>query len=278
MASSSRKWQFTDDEIREKLKELGYNNIPNEALREFSNDLHELIFSESATDFTPPVNGEQEDSISNSILMSDTSDSTSTESSITYPSQTPESKRIDESVTQKRKGYNPKYYVKENTYNKENGNFAQIKRKVLRKRNGETHVFDESFSQENATDVSDLEKRLQQLPLKDNYENSDDDTMSERSSVLQPWRQNRHSLPSFIRPKQDVLNSKNNRKTDPVRRYHQFKEEWSSNKVPGEKLHKNLRWSTREQMLRYEPVEKPRHSHAPNNYVAPTQKKRQALR
>ena len=54
-------------------------------------DLHELIFSESATDFTPPVNGQQEDSISNSILMSDTSDSTSTESSITYPSQTPES-------------------------------------------------------------------------------------------------------------------------------------------------------------------------------------------
>lgn len=81
-------------------------------------DLHELIFSESATDFTPPVNGQQEDSISNSILMSDTSDSTSTESSITYPSQTPESNRIDESVTQKRKGYNPKYYVKENTYNK----------------------------------------------------------------------------------------------------------------------------------------------------------------
>ena len=36
MATSS-KWQFSEEEIRAKLDELGYNNIPDKALKEFSN-------------------------------------------------------------------------------------------------------------------------------------------------------------------------------------------------------------------------------------------------
>lgn len=39
-----------------------------------------------------------------------------------------------------------------------------------------------------------MEKRLQKLPLKDDSTNDDD--MSERSSVLQPWGTNRNALPS----------------------------------------------------------------------------------
>ena len=32
----SNRWQFSEDEIRAKLEELGYNNIPDKALKEFS--------------------------------------------------------------------------------------------------------------------------------------------------------------------------------------------------------------------------------------------------
>ena len=55
-----------------------------------------------------------------------------------------------------------------------------------------------------ATDISDVERRLQKLPLKDNAIDSesiddDDDNMSEPSSVLQPWGRNRNVLPSCMR-------------------------------------------------------------------------------
>lgn len=32
----SEDWNFTEDEIRDKLAELGYSNIPREKLREFA--------------------------------------------------------------------------------------------------------------------------------------------------------------------------------------------------------------------------------------------------
>ena len=52
-----------------------------------------------------------------------------------------------------------------------------------------------------ATDISDIEKRFQKLPLKDDAtdeESIGDDDMSERLSVLQPWGRNRNVLPSCM--------------------------------------------------------------------------------
>ena len=34
--ATAHKWQFSEEEIRAKLQELGYNNIPDEALKDFS--------------------------------------------------------------------------------------------------------------------------------------------------------------------------------------------------------------------------------------------------
>ena len=302
--ATSNKWQFSEEEIRTKLEELGYNNIPDKALKEFSNDLHRLMTAENAKEAT-----HHRDRISSTTSVSKTpasiySDHSSADERVVYTTMSPYNGDHDESdlrqspVTQHHRlqGYSltdkenqtdptsskatqkqNKSHIKTNPTSSK----ATQKRKVLRKRNGEVHVFDESFSQENATDISDIEKRFQRLPLKDDatdVESIGDDDMSERLSVLQPWGRNRNVLPSFIRPRTTDSRSKGIRKTDPVSRYHQFKLEWSSNKVPGEKMHKSLRWSTREQMLQYESFEKPRHTYVPNNYVAPTQKKRQALR
>ena len=283
--ATSNKWQFSQEEIRAKLEELGYNNIPDKALKEFSSDLHRLITAENAKEITHHHRNRTSSttSVCNTPASINSADERVVYTTVSPYSDHDESDLRQSPVTQHHRlqGYSSRNKENQTVSQNPTSSKATQKRKVLRKRNGEAHVFDESFSQENATDISDIERRFQRLPLKDDatdVESIGDDDMSERSSVLQPWGRNRNVLPSFIRPRTADSRSKGIRKADPVSRYHQFKQEWSSNKVPGEKMHKSLRWSTREQMLQYESFEKPRHSYVPNNYVAPTQKKRQALR
>jgi len=161
-----------------------------------------------------------------------------------------------------------------------------VKRKVMRKRNGESRVFDESFaSTDSVTDISELEQRIRDLPLR--TEKTDDaDIISVESegstepSDYRPWEHHadRALLPSFIRPSSLHPHTRQLKKTDPVSRYHQFKNEWQANKAPGEKSHKNLRWNVRGKMLQCDVFEKPQRNYVPNNYVVPTEKKRQALR
>ncbi|CAB4004384.1 Hypothetical predicted protein [Paramuricea clavata] len=231
--ATSNKWQFSEEEIRAKLEELGYNNIPDKALKEFSNDLHKLISSENVKE---TIHHRHSISSTSSTFYSPAT--TSSDQSIHGANVDDDQKRVtyktvasysdDESsfeqspVTQHRRPHTYASADKENQAESRNPTSlrATQKRKVLRKKNGEAHVFDESFNQENATDISDVEKRLQKLPLKDDATDleSIDDDMSERSSVLQPWGRNRNALPSFIRPRTVDPRSKGIRKTDPVSR------------------------------------------------------------
>lgn len=41
----------------------------------------------------------------------------------------------------------------------------------------------------------------------------------------------------------------NANKSDPLRLYEKYRKTWTKQKAPGEKNHKDLRWSVREQML-----------------------------
>uniref|UniRef100_A0A8C7Q6Y4 HYLS1 centriolar and ciliogenesis associated n=1 Tax=Oncorhynchus mykiss TaxID=8022 RepID=A0A8C7Q6Y4_ONCMY len=83
---------------------------------------------------------------------------------------------------------------------------------------------------------------------------------------------------SFIRPVKDHPHTKNLKKTDPVAKYFQYKQDWEMFKAPGEKDRKALHWEIREQ-LAYQPLPpKPRRVFVPNTYVVPTEKKRSALR
>lgn len=82
-------------------------------------------------------------------------------------------------------------------------------------------------------------------------------------------------LPSFIRPLPEVRR----RRHDPVNRYHQYNDAWSNQRAPGEKHHKALRWAVREQMQRREEIITPiQRYYVPNDFVPPTDKKRQNLR
>eukprot|EP00050_Salpingoeca_kvevrii_P022491 m.127339 g.127339 ORF g.127339 m.127339 type:complete len:253 (+) comp9720_c2_seq1:119-877(+) len=70
------------------------------------------------------------------------------------------------------------------------------------------------------------------------------------------------------------------RKTDPVARGRRYRSGWQAQRAPGESNHQALRWKVREQLIRDQapPFERPRRQLKPNNYVVPTEKKRQNLR
>ncbi|XP_056108735.1 protein starmaker-like [Rhinichthys klamathensis goyatoka] len=83
---------------------------------------------------------------------------------------------------------------------------------------------------------------------------------------------------SFIRPVFDHPHTRNLKKTDPVAKYLQYKQDWEMFKPPGEKSRKELHWAIREQLMYQPPPTRPQKTFIPNNYVVPTEKKRSALR
>ncbi|XP_026130463.1 FK506-binding protein 5-like, partial [Carassius auratus] len=83
---------------------------------------------------------------------------------------------------------------------------------------------------------------------------------------------------SFIRPMFDHPHTRNLKKTDPVAKYFQYKQDWEMFKPPGEKSRKELHWAIREQLMYQPPPTRPQKTYIPNNYVVPTEKKRSALR
>ncbi|XP_033859319.1 centriolar and ciliogenesis-associated protein HYSL1-like [Acipenser ruthenus] len=180
-----------------------------------------------------------------------------------------------------------------------------IKRKVLRKQNGQVNVCDESVHSEAESDAaSTLEDRLVRLHKCSEVSDFDLETeigsLSERSSsderrprsafqlcardVLRSAETERDSRSSsrpksFIRPQLDHPHTRNLKKTDPVSKYFQYKQDWEAFKPPGEKERKGLRWGIREQMLyKNQLPPKPQRIYVPNTYEVPTQKKRLALR
>jgi len=59
---------------------------------------------------------------------------------------------------------------------------------------------------------------------------------------------------SVIRPMSAEPHMKNIKKCDPVSRYQQYNKSWGSQRAPGEKAHKGLRWNVREHMLYHDQV------------------------
>ncbi|MBN3273535.1 HYLS1 protein, partial [Polyodon spathula] len=172
-----------------------------------------------------------------------------------------------------------------------------IKRKVLRKQNGQVNVCDESVHSEAESDAaSKLEERLVRVQKCSEVSDIDLKTEmgsnSERSSLneirprsaLRSAETERDSRPSsqpksFIRPQVDHPHTRNLKKTDPVSKYFQYKQDWEAFKPPGEKERKGLRWGIREQMLyKSQLPPKTQRIYVPNTYEVPTQKKRLALR
>ncbi|XP_067901427.1 centriolar and ciliogenesis-associated protein HYSL1 isoform X2 [Heterodontus francisci] len=182
-----------------------------------------------------------------------------------------------------------------------------IRRKVLRKKNGQLHVYDESTISETDSDaVSELGQRISRFQTLSNEAESDTESeelsstpdtgnLTRRPNSVQPfitrdlWSHRpagsesygyiSNAPKSFIRPLMDHPHTRNIKKNDPVAKYFEYKRNWETFKAPGEKDRKELRWGIREQMLYKNQLPlKPQHIYVPNDYVVPTEKKRSALR
>lgn len=166
-----------------------------------------------------------------------------------------------------------------------------MKRKVLRKRNGEA-VIDESITESEPDDMRAVRDRLQHLPIREEDDTSE--TGSDTSSVRERYPRRPYSARDWIPPRsvdgdaypksviwtaKEHPHTKNIKRSDPVSRHQQFKQAWQKQKAPGEKQHKGLRWNVREMMLYHdEVVKKPQRVFVPNSYVVPTSKQRKSLR
>ncbi|XP_061583464.1 centriolar and ciliogenesis-associated protein HYLS1 [Cololabis saira] len=174
-----------------------------------------------------------------------------------------------------------------------------IKRKVLRKHQGQSLVCDESVYTDDSDAASCLEERLAGLNLSTSPQrefeeqtdvSSDRSSRSDRSddmslSAFESYigrmirtrgdRDLRPKPKSFIRP---VMSQQTIKKTDPVAKYFQYKQLWEMFKLPGEKDRRSLRWEIKERLAYQPPPPKPRRALVPNTYVVPTEKKRSALR
>ncbi|MBN3289066.1 HYLS1 protein, partial [Polypterus senegalus] len=178
-----------------------------------------------------------------------------------------------------------------------------MKRKVLRKQNGRVLVCDESTYSEGDS-VSKLEEGISAVQIGSEDDDShvdSEDTQSSRADYHRPERERPQSAfqlyrrellrsadtdgshhlnrpKSFIRPQLDHPHTRNIKKTDPVAKYFQYKQDWETFRPPGENDRKALRWGIKEQMLYKSQPVKPQRIFVPNNYVVPTEKKRSALR
>ncbi|XP_053272031.1 centriolar and ciliogenesis-associated protein HYSL1 isoform X1 [Pleuronectes platessa] len=169
-----------------------------------------------------------------------------------------------------------------------------IKRKVLRKHEGQSLVCDESFFSEDS--ASGLEEGLAELHVssstQQDFETENEDvpchsseedriSLSAFESYISCMTESesdfdlRPKPKSFIRP---AVNQQNLKKTDPVTKYFQYKQFWEAFKVPGERDRRALRWEIRERLALEPPPTKPRRVLVPNTYTVPTEKKRAALR
>ncbi|XP_046899444.1 hydrolethalus syndrome protein 1 isoform X4 [Hypomesus transpacificus] len=175
-----------------------------------------------------------------------------------------------------------------------------IKRKVLRKVKGQVHVFDESTYSEDSGAVSGLEERLGDLHVSmsanhdSELERTDTDSISDSfeadglpsafeayiKGMVRSQSENdiRPRAKSFIRPLMDHPHTRHLKKTDPVAKYFQYKQDWEMFKPPGQKERKALHWKIRDQLSYQPPPPKPQKIFVVNSYVVPTEKKRSALR
>ena len=302
---------FTEQEVKDKLEELGYHDVPHSKLLEFMADLEELIQldlsgcvssvnDENASIFDDTCSTREYSKDFEDTLLQDITTKVQPKAfakekikqSLHHISFDKENMSVFDSI-----GYSENLSSTMTSVDDlavcKNKNDADkqanlcMKRKVARKKDGSSRIFDESTTNNESEllDITALEERVRTLPVRD------DDTSSVSSyAITSGYRKHRSksvsslnslsstSLPAFIRPSIIHPHTKNLRKCDPVSRYHQFKKEWKHSKFPGESSHSNIRWNVREQMLHCEVFEKPRHQHNANDYVVPTEKKRQSLR
>ncbi|XP_071963024.1 centriolar and ciliogenesis-associated protein HYLS1-like isoform X2 [Antedon mediterranea] len=291
---------FTEEDIREQLVALGYQNIPPSRLKEFARDLEKLIEQErSYSNTSSSTAGDTDVHVSSATARQPFKANTSTTHEYQQNPSTNYHSQYGKENEQK-PDYQPKGILKKDLARQTRK--PPILRKVVRKRDGKAQVFDESTTESEADEMTAINDQLGRLPLNDaeSYTETDTDTSSiiheifprrprssrdlysHRPSGDEEGIYKPHLPRSFIRPSSAQCHyRRNNVKTDPVSRHQMYQSEWHSRKVPGEKNRKDLRWNIRERMMYKDDPVLPKNQtrvYVPNSYQVPTEKKRQALR
>ncbi|XP_077426505.1 centriolar and ciliogenesis-associated protein HYLS1 isoform X4 [Vanacampus margaritifer] len=286
---------FSEEEIQQQLVLLGYTDVPKHRLREFKRDLEQLIQNGGQPSmpampidkvvpgppaFTKEKVSPRDARTSASFYLHRTQRDTQVSSLRPNKDGCMERHHQDVPVSSHSNAAHTLVADSRGTH--------FIKRKVLRKREGQSLVCDESVYSQDSDCSSLLSDRLSELRLhaenhKAGVPSDDVDGVSlasfgsfvTRSTRTRSESDLRIKPKSFIRP---LMTQPTIKKMDPVARYFQYKQLWDEFKLPGERDHRELRWEIRERLAYQPPAPKVRRSLAANSYVVPTDKKRSALR
>ncbi|CAF0784410.1 unnamed protein product [Rotaria sordida] len=275
---------FSLEEIRRELARLGYDGLSKQTLLKFQHDLEELAQNEKTQDSheTKRSVAQQQSNVDFTIHHPSPSDNE-------YNRNDDNSESLDETNTPTMSSYHYRSKNNEDDNRSETSSQRIIKRKVLRHYNGKATVCDESRSETGSVldsrDVSylnDLQnqhkrgrRRIESASDIDNQSTYSYDTRSTLSN---------HPVKSFIRPSTAATGSLRRSRSfssnhiDSVQLYSYYRQQWASQRAPGEKSHQTLRWAIRDQLLQKDVPVKRKSIPRVNNYVVPTTKKRSALR
>lgn len=274
MNSSINDFDFTDDEIREQLELLGFKNVSQSKFNSFKEDLRKLIENERSSEesqiFNQRLNRIQREKLNNfGQELSDDDD---------YGQES--------SVASNNRDYD---------YSNGSSNYKFIKRKVARKistsptQSSNNFIGSRSYSNINHSENESDSLEINIDAFDKNLKIKNSDTLDLRyTDKVEAFKDTLdhpidHPLKSFIRPLSSQSSLKFEdpsriRKSNPVRLYHDYNKIWKKQKAPGEKSHKDLRWSIREKMLeKHVIVKKQPIIHQENSYQVPSEKKRQDL-
>ncbi|XP_061687186.1 centriolar and ciliogenesis-associated protein HYLS1 [Syngnathoides biaculeatus] len=289
---------FSEEEIQQQLELLGHTNVPRHKLQEFKQDLEQLIqngglpnlptpSADAKVDPRPPAFTKEKVSLYDVSTLAGRvfrhNKQGNTQVLSRHPSKDGQLQQDQEAVP------GSSHSAAAPTLVPDTQGRHFIKRKVLRKCEGQSLVCDESVYSQNSDCSAFLQDRLSGLRLHE--------AQSDKASVLSDDMEGvslssfgsfithstrtrsesdfRTKPKSFIRP---VLTQQTFKKDDPVARYFQYKQLWDGFRIPGERDHRELRWEIRERLAYQAPVPKARRSYVANSYVIPTDKKRSALR
>ncbi|XP_054635336.1 centriolar and ciliogenesis-associated protein HYLS1 isoform X4 [Dunckerocampus dactyliophorus] len=304
------KLDFSEEEIKEQLAVLGYTNVPEDRLRQFKQDLELLIQNGSRTNASgsssnmnvkaheprPPafikekVSPRDFEASAGGFYLHSEHHNTQVVGGCANEGD----RWTDGREHMDHEDAPPASHAAGHTLIPDTHGRHFIKRKVLRKRGGQSLVCDESIYSQDSDFSSSVQEHLSDLTLSPSTHRNitiqsgntlDSDMEGGALSAFDSFvthstrARSDSNLPSkpksFIRP---IMTQQTIKKTDPVARYFQYKQLWDTFKLPGEHDHKQLRWEIRERLAYQPPAPKPRRNCIANTYVVPTEKKRTALR
>jgi len=292
--------EFTEEEVIEELRGLGYDNVPKDKLNDFLADLkqlarHERSKSDTDNSFASSYEGLSQYPSHTSFhwgSRKSRSSSRAFETSKVPVDESFSSTSFNSTLDAGRPTTAPSGRWRQTADRPEVADESSLSTSsvVRRKVSRRDAAGNRDISLEEVTRLDEDDDKATYL---DEFEDLDQDEIittlprplrhvrplsaasDSSASSLASSRSLGGRLPAYIRPEPEVRRKRH----DPVNRYHQYKEAWTSQLAPGEKQHKQLRWAVREQMQHKDQIVVPVHRrYVPNTFVVPTEKKRQNLR